>query len=318
MLARMNSTEKSNFQSMETPYSNFGEGAMDDSNDVCVLPLSKSSDLLYGSEKSSMYDTETIDNTVHDGDHSFRSLLRHVLHHKIVHLMVVILIMVDALVVLFVFLLEVGALVPSGCVGFGLRPQAEYCHYHVNSRNYCGPHAQLLLDNLNISAGNGTDICKCGFMGGKKRCIPFDMDDGVNPAKVLNGISLGILSLFMIEITLKIVASGFGFFAHKFEVFDATIVVLSWIIDVASEIEEGAFEAASLLIILRLWRLVRILNGVFMTSKQRSDIKKHKVLKEAHDVAKALELCQGNLSAVEEKVKKYRSQLEKHNIPLPE
>lgn len=37
------------------------------------------------------------------------------------------------------------------------------------------------------------------------------------------------------QITLKIVASGFGFFAHKFEVFDATIVVLSWIIDVASE-----------------------------------------------------------------------------------
>ena len=73
MLARMNSTEKSNFQSMETPYSNFGEGAMDDSNDVCVLPLSKSSDLLYGSEKSSMYDTETIDNTVHDGDHSYVS-----------------------------------------------------------------------------------------------------------------------------------------------------------------------------------------------------------------------------------------------------
>ena len=35
---------------------------------------------------------------------------------------------------------------------------------------------------------------------------------------------------------LKIFASGFRFFAHKFEVFDATgIVVLSWIIDVANE-----------------------------------------------------------------------------------
>lgn len=62
-------------------------------------------------------------------------------------------------------------LVPSSCVGFGLRPQAEYCHYHMSSRNYCGPHAQLLLDNLNISAGNGQDICKCGYKGGKKSCI---------------------------------------------------------------------------------------------------------------------------------------------------
>ena len=39
----------------------------------------------------------------------------------------------------------------------------------------------------------------------------------------------------LIQVALKIFASGFGFFAHKFEVFDATIVVLSWIIDVASE-----------------------------------------------------------------------------------
>lgn len=41
---------------------------------------------------------------------SFRSLLRHVLHHKFVHLIVIFLIVVDALVVLFVFLLEVEAL----------------------------------------------------------------------------------------------------------------------------------------------------------------------------------------------------------------
>eukprot|EP00731_Ephydatia_muelleri_P016286 Em0009g710a len=172
---------------------------------------------------------------------------------------------------------------------------------------------------------NGQDICKCGYKGGKKAALAFDAENEVNPAKVLNGISLGILSLFMIEIALKIVASGFGFFAHKFEVFDATIVVLSWIIDVAFRRdflnvlkEEGAFEAASLLILLRLWRLLRIINGVFMTSKQRSDIRKQKVLEEAHHVAEALERCQGNLVAAEEKLKKYRSLLEKSNIPLPE
>eukprot|EP00731_Ephydatia_muelleri_P016269 Em0009g693a len=303
---------------METPYGIHDDSLTNDQG-VCVLPMSKSTDLHNGTEEmASMYDKETIDSTVHDGDHSFRSLLRHVLHHKFVHLIVIFLIVVDALVVLFVFLLEVEALVPSSCVGFGLRPQAEYCHYHMSSRNYCGPHAQLLLDNLNISAGNGQDICKCGYKGGKKSCIAFDAENEVNPAKVLNGISLGILSLFMIEIALKIVASGFGFFAHKFEVFDATIVVLSWIIDVASEKEEGAFEAASLLILLRLWRLLRIINGVFMTSKQRSDIRKQKVLEEAHHVAEALERCQGNLVAAEEKLKKYRSLLEKRNIPLPE
>ena len=33
--------------------------------------------------------------------------------------------------------------------------------------------------------------------------------DGVNPAKVLNGISLGILSLFMIEVRGLNVMSGF-------------------------------------------------------------------------------------------------------------
>ena len=191
-------------------------------------------------------------------------------------------------------------------MGTGFLAQAEYCHYHVDSRSYCGPHAQLLLDNINISAGNGEDFCKCGYQDGLHICLPCkllihlklwqnsmelylilpntlaNMTSGVNPATAMNRISLTILSLFMIEVgkietvdgrmhackcsvidllhlhlthnaymcnasmlayskvlyvqvALKIFASGLVFFAHKLEVFDATIVALSWIIDIASE-----------------------------------------------------------------------------------
>ncbi len=38
--------------------------------------------------------------------------------------------------------------------------------------------------------------------------------------------------------------------------------------------QEEAFEAASLLIILRLWRVVRIVNGEFATSFSASQIRK--------------------------------------------
>ena len=37
------------------------------------------------------------------------------------------------------------------------------------------------------------------------------------------------------QIFMKMVAFGMPFFTHKFEVFDATIVLLSWILDIASE-----------------------------------------------------------------------------------
>ena len=58
---------------METPYGIHDDSLTNDQG-VCVLPMSKSTDLHNGTEEmASMYDKETIDSTVHDGDHSYVS-----------------------------------------------------------------------------------------------------------------------------------------------------------------------------------------------------------------------------------------------------
>ena len=40
---------------------------------------------------------------------------------------------------------------------------------------------------------------------------------------------------FCFQIFTKMVAFGLAFFTRKFEVFDATVVLLSWILDIASQ-----------------------------------------------------------------------------------
>ena len=39
----------------------------------------------------------------------------------------------------------------------------------------------------------------------------------------------------LFQMIMKLIAFGMPFFTHKFEVFDATVVLLSWILDVASQ-----------------------------------------------------------------------------------
>lgn len=51
------------------------------------------------------------------------------------------------------------------------------------------------------------------------------------------------------------------FFHHKFEVLDGVVVVVSFILDVVLIFREHEFEAVGLLILLRLWRVARIING---------------------------------------------------------
>ena len=79
--------------------------------------------------------------------------------------------------------------------------------------------------------------------------------------QVIHYISIGILSIFMIEIAVKIFAFRLDFFKSKMEVFDAIIVVVSFVLDIVYASAEGVESAVGLIIILRLWRVTRILNG---------------------------------------------------------
>lgn len=75
-------------------------------------------------------------------------------------------------------------------------------------------------------------------------------------------MSFAILVFFMLEIFFKIFVFHLEFFHHKFEILDAIVVVVSFVLDLVLLFKKHQFEALGLLILLRLWRVARIINGV--------------------------------------------------------
>ena len=80
-------------------------------------------------------------------------------------------------------------------------------------------------------------------------------------AQVFHYLSLALLTFFMVELAGKIYAYRLDFFKHKFEVFDGIVVVVSFVLDVVYISSEDAFDGVGLLILFRLWRVARIVNG---------------------------------------------------------
>lgn len=79
--------------------------------------------------------------------------------------------------------------------------------------------------------------------------------------QVFHYLSLSILTIFLVEVGFKVFVYGREFFYHKFEVLDGIVVIVSFILDVVLIFLEHEFEAVGLLILLRLWRVARIING---------------------------------------------------------
>ena len=78
---------------------------------------------------------------------------------------------------------------------------------------------------------------------------------------VLHCINIAILSMFCAECLIKVFAFGLSFLRHGWEIFDTTVVAATFALDVASQHSHTATTGFGLLIILRLWRVARILNG---------------------------------------------------------
>jgi len=96
--------------------------------------------------------------------------------------------------------------------------------------------------------------------------FPKEASHSVAP-HVLHYMSIGILGLFLIEILTRFAVFRLEFFKHKLEVFDAVIVIVSFILDIIYRNKEGPESGIGLLIVLRLWRVTRILNGRYLLIK---------------------------------------------------
>uniref|UniRef100_A0A8C3WF19 Voltage-gated hydrogen channel 1 n=1 Tax=Catagonus wagneri TaxID=51154 RepID=A0A8C3WF19_9CETA len=89
--------------------------------------------------------------------------------------------------------------------------------------------------------------------------------------EIFHYMSMAILTFFMMEIFFKIFVFRLEFFHHKFEILDAVVVVVSFTLDVVLLFWKREFEALGLLILLRLWRVARIINGIIISVKTRSE-----------------------------------------------
>ncbi|XP_065912733.1 voltage-gated hydrogen channel 1-like [Dysidea avara] len=274
----------------------------DDAHSVISASSSESSD------DPTKYEVDSIASSVEERL-TWRGRMQVIVHGHYFHLIIVLLVVLDAMIVLFELLLDVGAFNNIECEGEDLEEQAELCHYSRESRDYCAAPVKVVPINQ-----NGSHLCTCKFRGGKRVCRDFRSDEGVNPGLVLHGFSLAILCIFLIEIIVKLIAFRLKFFTHKFEVFDAIIVVESFILDIASLNAEANFEAFNLLIILRLWRVIRIVNGAILSAKAQSDAQLAQVRGEARKTIHILHKLQAQYTQEMNEKDRVKKILEDHKI----
>ena len=77
---------------------------------------------------------------------------------------------------------------------------------------------------------------------------------------VFKYLGFSILTLFVVELIFKFMFLRKEFLASKLEIFDAIVILVSFGIEVAFLFQELTV-AWSLVVLLRLWRLARIING---------------------------------------------------------
>jgi len=87
-------------------------------------------------------------------------------------------------------------------------------------------------------------------------------DGLVNAAQALHYTTIGMLCVFVIEVALRVLALRRQFYRRHMELFDAVIVVSTFTLAIVFARDDSVRSSAGLLILLRLWRVAKILNGV--------------------------------------------------------
>ncbi|NXC42429.1 HVCN1 protein, partial [Penelope pileata] len=132
--------------------------------------------------------------------------------------------------------------------------------------------------------------------------------------KVFHYLSLSILSIFLVEVGFKIFVYRWEFFHHKFEVLDGVVVIVSFILDLVLLFREHEFEAVGLLILLRLWRVARIINGIILSVKTRSEQQLSKLKQANLKLATKVEQLQHSCMEKEQEIERLTKMLKQHGL----
>ncbi|NXC71082.1 HVCN1 protein, partial [Anhinga anhinga] len=132
--------------------------------------------------------------------------------------------------------------------------------------------------------------------------------------KVFHYLSLSILTIFLVEVGFKVFVYRWEFFHHKFEVLDGIVVIVSFILDVVLIFREHEFEAVGLLILLRLWRVARIINGIILSVKTRSEQQVSKLKQANLKLATKVEQLEHSCVEKEQEIERLNMILKQHGL----
>jgi len=82
-------------------------------------------------------------------------------------------------------------------------------------------------------------------------------------AQALHYTTMGMLCVFVAEVGVRVLALRRQFYRRRMELFDAIIVVVTFALAIVFAKDESVRSSAGLLILLRLWRVAKILNGIY-------------------------------------------------------
>jgi len=125
----------------------------------------------------------------------------------------------------------------------------------------------VTLDVLGIIADFILNLFKCES---EKDSPQWDM-----ALNALGVVSLGFSCLFMLELLASVWAFGWSYFRSRFHCFDAFVVVVGFVVDV---LLHGILEeAASLVVILRLWRVFKIIEELSVGASEQTESLERKI-----------------------------------------
>ncbi|KAM0211916.1 hypothetical protein ACHAQI_005069 [Fusarium lateritium] len=113
---------------------------------------------------------------------------------------------------------------------------------------------------------------------------------------ILGSISLVFSCLFMVELIASIWAFGWKYFKSWFHCFDAFIVVAGFVTDVL--LRGIVEEVASLIVVMRLWRVVKIIEELGLGAQEQTE-----------ELSEKLEQCQTRNEGLKKEVDGLRMRL---------
>lgn len=159
-----------------------------------------------------------------------------------------------------------------------------------------GHYAILLLVSLDVSSIFADFIISLYVCEHTCRGKPYSKEpehslENISAAQdVLGVISLVFSCLFLAELLASIWAFGFSFFKSKFHCFDAAIIVAGFVVDVC--LKGVLEEIGSIVVVLRLWRVVKIIEELSAGAEEQMEAvveKLEQVERQRDDVARQLQ-----------------------------